>query len=128
MDRQLRERLSELLPLFDHQGPAASDLTIADTQRLGNRRLGEAVDAERRRKRIQERRGGRRADRITNPQTGEPVDLRESAKHEQARKGFDKLESGVFGLDVLELDVRLVEQDVHMVRHTREESADGLRV
>ena len=92
-------------------------------QRVLDRNLGEGVDAERGRDRLELARGLRRAHHVPGPQPGHPVCLGKRAEDEEARKLADELEAGVDRLDVLEVDVGLVEQHVDVVRELRQQPA-----
>ena len=104
--------------------PPARDLRLVSDARA-RRVLGGLVDVERVSHLADRLDDLGRADAVADAKPGEPVDLRERAQDEGAPAGLDRLLDPVgvvLRLDVLE--VRLVEDGEHVLRHALEVRLD----
>jgi hypothetical protein len=127
VDGQVVEGVQDAPALFDDELAAAPDLPVADLQGVLERRLRGCVHAERGRDRAQQLGRGGRSDGVAAAEPREAVDLRERAEDQETREAVDQPQHGVLGLDVLELDVGLVDQEHHVLGQPRGQSGHGVR-
>ncbi len=118
---ELAQLVDQHLALPGHRVAAALDLGVAVSKRVLHRRLGHGVHAEHGGHGGQE--VGVGGDRVAGAQAREAVDLRERPHHEQARKLVDQPQAGVDLLGALEVDERLVQEHVQVLRKRGEELA-----
>ena len=122
--RQVVQLAQDPPTLLGHQLAPALDLHVAHLERVRDPGLGEHVDPKGRRDRGQERRRRGRGNRVPRAEAGEPVDLREGAEDDHALEGIHEPQDRVARLGVLELHVRLVDQQVHVLGQRAGERRD----